>query len=89
MHCMEKCISEAYLMPANQVEKAIEVISYIGYYKKTGRPPIAAEQVLHALFFLPEQERSGELFLDVLVLQAPFMLHFKDWAILDSSTIFG
>ena len=39
MDCIEKCIPEAYLMRANQMEKAIEVMSYAG----SGRSPMPAK----------------------------------------------
>lgn len=52
MNCLEKCISAKYLLPEKQVEIALAIVHDIGYYKATGRPPIAAENVLQALCYL-------------------------------------
>jgi len=52
MHSIYDCIPNGFLMPANQLSKAKEVIEYIGYYKSTGRPPINGENVVQALYYL-------------------------------------
>lgn len=52
MHCFEKCIPTAYLLPEQQMERALEIAADIGYYKQTGRPPIDAKRVLHALYYI-------------------------------------
>jgi putative transposase len=52
MHCVDKCIPKNFLMPENQMIKAREIISWIGYYKQTGRPPIDGEIVVQALYYL-------------------------------------
>jgi len=52
MHSMYNCIPKKFLMPIEDIEKGLEVIKNIGYYKQTGRPPINAEIVLQALYYL-------------------------------------
>jgi putative transposase len=52
MHSVYDCIPKNFLIPEKDIEKALEVIEYIGYYKKTGRPPINAENVVQALNYL-------------------------------------
>jgi putative transposase len=52
MHCIEKCIPKNFLMSRDQVSKAKEIISWIGYYKQTGRPPVDGEKVVQALYYL-------------------------------------
>lgn len=52
MHSMYNCISKKYLMPSEDVKKALEVVKNIGYYKQTGRPPVDAEIVVQALYYL-------------------------------------
>jgi transposase len=52
MHSFYDCIPTKFLMPAKEVKKAIEVAKNIGYYKRTGRPPLAAENAIQALYYL-------------------------------------
>lgn len=52
MHFFYDCIPKKFLMPAEEVSKAHEIIKYMGYYKKTGRPPIDGEVVMQALYYL-------------------------------------
>lgn len=52
MHSLYDCIPKKFLMPAEEIRKALEIIKCIGYYKKTGRPPIDAEVVMQALYYL-------------------------------------
>jgi putative transposase len=52
MHCIYNCIPKEYLLSVDQITKAKEIVSWIGYYRQTGRPPIDAEIVIQAVYYL-------------------------------------
>lgn len=52
MHSIENCIPKGFLMSKNHLDKAKEIITWVGYYKQTGRPPIKGENVVQALYYL-------------------------------------
>jgi putative transposase len=52
MHCIKKCISKKYLPSRDLLEKALSIITDIGYFKQTGRRPHDPELVIQAIYYL-------------------------------------
>lgn len=40
------------MLDEEQIKRALEIITYIGYYRQTGRPPMNPENVIQALYYL-------------------------------------